>query len=290
MKKIAKCLLFLLFLIIFMILGIFIFIIITIQSVLNPDIIDLKNLNLYNNQYEVFDNQNRLISTNSKSGQTTIDIADLPNFVPQAFVSIEDKSFYEHSGLNFRRIVKAGINNLFSGYAKEGASTITQQLIKNIYLNNEKTLTRKIQEAYLALKLEQEYSKEEILNTYLNVIYFGNGAFGIENASQTYFGKSAKELEIHEVATLAGIIKSPKTYSPTQNPQNCLSRRNLVLKNMLDDKVISEESYQKAIKFDLGVQKTLSNDNDYITEILYAVRLAFGSAYYMRIRKHVSVR
>lgn len=268
MKKIAKYLLIVLCLLILFILSICVYVFITIQSVKDPNIIDLKNLSLYNNQYEIFDSENQRISTNSKSGQKTIEINTLPAFVPQAFVSIEDKSFFQHNGLNLKRIIKAGFTNLMSGSFKEGASTITQQLIKNIYLNNEKTLTRKIQEAYLALQLENKYNKNEILETYLNVIYFGNGAFGIENASKTYFGKSACELTLPESATLAGIIKSPKTYSPISNFTQCAKRRNLVLKNMLDDEVISEIEYQRAIQTELKLCDNLGSRDDYINEIL----------------------
>ena len=154
----------------------------------------------------------------------------MPEYVPKAFISIEDKKFYNHNGLNYGRIIKAGVKNIFSGSTKEGASTITQQLIKNTHLTSEKTMTRKIQEAYLALKLEKQYTKSQILETYLNVIYFGNSAYGLESASQTYFDKSAKDLTIAESATLAGLIKSPRTYSPLHNPEKCKSRRDLVLK------------------------------------------------------------
>ncbi len=268
MKKIAKCLFLLLFLFILTIFGLIIYIVITIQSVSNPDIIDLKNLNLYNSQYEIFDSENQQISTNSKNGQKTIKLSQLPEFVPQAFISIEDKTFYKHNGLNWGRIARAGITNIFSGYAKEGASTITQQLVKNIYLNSEKTITRKIQEAYLSLKLEQNYTKEEILETYLNVIYFGNGAFGIENASQTYFKKSAKDLTLSEASTLAGVIKSPKVYSPIKNPDKCKIRRNLVLQNMFDDGFISEKEYLDSKNSDLTINTNIATSDDYIQEIL----------------------
>lgn len=268
MKKIAKCFLILFLLVVLIILSAGIYVIVTIRQISNPDIINLDNLNLYNNQYEIYDSENKHISTNSIAGQKTIEIESVPDFVPQAFVSIEDKTFYQHSGLNYGRIIKAGVTNLLSGYAKEGASTITQQLIKNIYLTNEKTLSRKIQEAYLALKLEQGYPKEKILETYLNAIYFGNGSFGIESAAQNYFGKSAASLTLPEAATLAGIIKSPKTYSPIFNPQNCLERRNLVLKNMLDDKVITEPEYLAATQAELKTSDNLNNFDDYIQEIL----------------------
>jgi len=268
MKKIAKCLLSLLILTIIVIIGVILYIVFTIRAIRDPEILSLSSFNLYNNQYEIYDTDNNLMSTNSKNGQATLKLSDLPKYVPQAFVSIEDKNFFNHNGLNYGRIIKAGFNNLFAGYAKEGASTITQQLIKNIYLSNEKTLSRKIQEAYLATKLEDKHSKEEILETYLNVIYFGNGAYGIENASNVYFNKSARNLTLSESATLAGIIKSPKSYSPTGNPKNCLSRRNLVLKNMLADGKISNKEFENALKQKLSVNSGVSTNYNYTETVL----------------------
>lgn len=230
MQKVTK-IFFLVFLIFFcIIIATGIYIIVTISKIDNLEALNLDGMNLLNTQIQIYDNEENQILTASATGQQTTNLAELPNYVGDAFVSIEDKTFYSHNGLNYVRIAKAGVKNMLSGYAKEGASTITQQLIKNIYLTNEKTLSRKVQEAYLAIKLEQKYPKEKILETYLNVIYFGNGAFGIENAARSFFDKPARELTLAESATLAGIIKSPKTYSPTQNKEKCLERRNLVLK------------------------------------------------------------
>lgn len=268
MKKFAKCCIFLLCIVLIIVLAATIFVIITIGKIPDKNILDLHSLSLYNSQYEIFDAQNQHISSNSSFGKETVALSTLPQYVPDAFVSIEDKTFYQHNGLNVGRIVKASVTNLFSGYAKEGASTITQQLIKNIYLSKEKTMSRKIQEAYLALKLEKKYSKEEILETYLNAIYFGNGAFGIENASKSYFGKSATQLTLGESAILAGLIKSPKYYSPIHNPDNCLTRRNLVLKNMLADGKITESQYSEAVESPIEVAQNSNYNNDYIEEIL----------------------
>ena len=119
-------------------------------------------------------------------GNPSINLDELPQYTIDAFLCIEDKNFYQHNGLNVPRIIRASFNNIISGYAKEGASTITQQLIKNTHLTQEKTLSRKIREAYLALQLEQQFSKDQILSTYLNMLYFGHGIYGIENASATF--------------------------------------------------------------------------------------------------------
>ncbi len=246
MKKIATISIVFVCIILFLIICILLYVGIVISQTEGGTNLNIAKLNNYQAQVKIYDKNEKEFITTSTKGNNVISLQDLPKYTPQCFISIEDKKFYEHNGLNVGRIMKACIKNIFSGYAKEGASTITQQLIKNTHLNSEKTLSRKIQEAYLAIKLEQEYNKQEILETYLNVIYFGNGSYGIENATQNYFGHSAKDLTLAESATLAGLIKSPKKYSPIFNKENCISRRNLVLKNMLDDNKISPTEYETA--------------------------------------------
>ena len=261
MSKIAKIFLILFCIGVVLILSIFTYVAIVISQAGDIVSLDIAKLNSLNSQVKIYDQNDTEILSTSANGNQTIELADLPPFVSQAFISIEDKQFYTHHGLNFGRIIKAGIKNLMSGYAKEGASTITQQLIKNTHLSNEKTLARKIQEAYLATKLEKKYSKDDILETYLNVIYFGNGAYGIESAAQSYFGHSAKELTLDESAILAGLIRSPRTYSPILNPENCINRRNLVLKNMLGDKIIDNSTYEEVIKKPLTLNVTQNSNN-----------------------------
>ena len=262
MSKIAKFFLILFCIMAFVFLAIFTYVAIIISQAGGTVNLDIAKLNSYNSQVKIYDCNNNELVTTSTNGNKTISLSELPDYVPQAFISIEDKQFYKHNGLNIGRIFKAGLKNLISGYAKEGASTITQQLIKNTHLSNEKTLSRKIQEAYLAIQLEKKYDKDDILETYLNVIYFGNGAYGIESAAQNYFGHSAKELTLDESAILAGLIKSPKTYSPILNPDNCIKRRNLVLKNMLDDEIINKADYESAVSKTLSLTPNISaNDN-----------------------------
>ncbi len=261
MSKIAKV-----FIIIFVIgmvlmLSVFTYVAIVISQAGETTSLNIAKLNSLNSQVKIYDQSGVEIVSTSATGNETIELEELPSYVPQAFISIEDKKFYSHHGLNYGRIIKAGIKNLFSGYAKEGASTITQQLIKNTHLTNEKTLTRKIQEAYLATQLEKKYSKDDILETYLNVIYFGNGAYGIESASQNYFGHSAKDLTLDESAILAGLIRSPRTYSPILNPETCINRRNLVLKNMLDDQIIDEDTYNNSITKPLKLELSQNENN-----------------------------
>lgn len=172
----------------------------------------------------------------------------LPDCVGNAFVAVEDKRFYEHHGIDTKRIFGALWHNLTSFSFKEGASTISQQLIKNTHLSSEKTINRKLKEMKLARALEKKYSKEEILSMYLNSIYFGHSAFGIENAAQYYFGIHASQLNAAQSAMLAGIVRSPNRYSPFRDAQRCLSRRDLVLSLMNKQGYLSEEEYAAALQ------------------------------------------
>lgn len=195
---------------------------------------------------EIFDNSNRAIKDENMFNTSYIKESELPSHVKDAFISIEDKTFYQHNGVNYKRIAKAMVNNVKSMNLKEGASTISQQLIKNTHLSSEKTFERKIKEVALTKKLEKQFSKDEILEQYLNVIYFGSNCYGIEKASNYYFSKSAHDLTLEEASALAGLIKSPAKYSPISNPQNCIERRNLVLSEMEKDGKITTQEYMKA--------------------------------------------
>lgn len=194
---------------------------------------------------EMFDNNGNVLKANKAN--MVVDIEKLPKYVKDAFISIEDKKFYSHKGLNYKRMVASLINNIKSGYVKEGGSTISQQLIKNTHLNSEKTLSRKLKEIVLTKKLEKNFSKDDILETYLNVIYFGNNSYGLENASYNYFGKSSSELSLNEVCCLAGLIKAPTKYSPILNYENSFNRKNLVLSEMKKDGKITKEEYEENI-------------------------------------------
>lgn len=188
-----------------------------------------------------------------RSGRDKIDVSKLSANTINAFISIEDKNFFSHKGINVKRIIKSGLDNIFARKVIAGGSTITQQLVKNKFLSKDKTLKRKVQEIYLSLKLEKKNSKEEILSAYLNEIYYGSGAYGIEDASYRYFSKGASDLNLTESCVLAGCINSPSYYSPISNMENCLQRRNLVLKEMLKDEYISENEYYSATSEDVKV-------------------------------------
>ena len=204
----------------------------------------------------------------SSSLKKNLSFNEIPKDTINAFISIEDKDFYKHHGVNYKRIVKATLKNLVTLSFKEGASTITQQLIKNTHLTSEKTLKRKFNEILLARTLEKNLTKDEIITAYLNAIYFGNGTFGINEASQRYFSKNVEDLTLSESATLAGIIRSPKTYSPIIHPDASIKRRNLVLREMYKDKKITKEELDNAInsELNLNINKNFLGYNDYYNE------------------------
>jgi penicillin-binding protein 1A len=164
---------------------------------------------------------------------------ELPNYFVDAILSTEDRRFYDHSGVDIRGTLRAATKNARFGGVVEGGSTISQQLAKNLFLSPEQTYTRKIREALLALWLEGHYSKEEILSLYLNRIYLGAGAYGVESAALTYFGKSARDVTLAEAAMLAGLPKAPSTYAPTQNPKGAERRAGVVLDNLLETNAVT---------------------------------------------------
>jgi 1A family penicillin-binding protein len=190
----------------------------------------------------IYDRNGELVGRLFVENRTPIALGDIPVHLRQAVVAIEDHRFYLHHGVNPVSIGRALVRNLQSGRVVEGGSTITQQLAKNLFLTPERTLTRKIKELVLTLKLEMRYSKNELLAKYLNVIYLGHGTYGVEAAAQSYFQKPASELTLAESAMLAGLIRSPENYSPYVNPERAEERKNLVLDRMLDYNMIDGET------------------------------------------------
>ena len=172
----------------------------------------------------------------------------MPRFLKAALVATEDRKFYKHSGVDLKGIARAIIKDIKAGEFVEGASTITQQLSKTLFLTPRKTLVRKIKEAILAFQLERRYTKDEILELYFNQVYFGSGAYGVQSAAKIFFGKPVEDLSLAECALVAGMPKSPSRYSPLVNPDLAIKRRNIVLKQMRDTNIISEPAYQQALK------------------------------------------
>ncbi len=185
-------------------------------------------------------NGNAIYTTLSEERRIPVTIDKIPKHVQRAFIAIEDNRFYEHSGIDYRGTARALVSTL-SGSEVQGGSTITQQLAKNAFLTQERSITRKIKEAFIAKELEHKYTKDEILTMYLNQIYFGQGAYGIESASMYYFGKHVQYLDIAEAATLAAIPKSPNYFNPFENPQESKKRQELVIDQMIKYGFITSE-------------------------------------------------
>ncbi len=240
MKKILKVFIMIFGCLLILLLGLTIYInVITAKVNLNID-----KLVSFDRSISFYDDNGTLLSEQS-NGINLIEINSILPHTQNAFVSIEDKRFYKHNGVDYKGLLRALLNNVKSFSFKEGASTISQQLIKNTHLSNEKTLNRKILELKLSKQLEKKYSKKQILEKYLNTIYFGENCYGIKNASKLYFNKNVNDLTINESAMLAGIIKAPSFYSPYKNYQKCMQRKDVVLKQMFSQGYITKEQFNE---------------------------------------------
>lgn len=195
----------------------------------------------------IYDRNGVLIDSIYKEKREIIPISEVSDNVKKAFISIEDKNFYNHYGINIQRNIMSLFINLTQGRAVQGASTITQQLAKNAFLTNEKKLSRKVKEVLIAFKIESLYTKDEILEKYLNEIYFGGGAYGIKAASRQFFRKLPSELNIAESALLAGVPNRPEKYNPRRRLDNALKRAHSIIYSMYQDGVITKEEYEKAM-------------------------------------------
>ena len=208
---------------------------------------DLKTIHKMNERSVIFDHEGKYYSRLAGENREVVPFDKVSNFFINALISREDTRFYKHHGVDPIGVARAVVRNLFLGGFREGASTITQQLARNSFPLGGKNLHRKFIEAALAFRIETELSKEEILEGYVNRIYFGSGTYGIEAASQTYFGKSAAKLNLQESGALAGLIRSPNRFSPLNNPEGCIRERNTVLGRMLYLGLVSNMEYEEAI-------------------------------------------
>jgi penicillin-binding protein 1A len=194
---------------------------------------------------------------------------NIPDNVKNAFIAVEDQRFYSHPGVDVIGILRALYRNIRARDIVEGGSTITQQLARMLFLDRERTISRKIKEAIITTKIERLYTKDEILGMYLNQTYFGTRAYGIEAAAQTYFGRSVNDLSIAEAALLAALPRAPSLYSPFRNPERALSRRNIVLRRMLDNGFISREEHERALAESLPVRPNFRRyEAPYFIELL----------------------
>jgi len=194
----------------------------------------------------IFDQHNKVASKVAASNIEGVSIKQIPDHLIEAVISTEDQRFYKHDGINYFAIAKAFVQNTLSGDIVAGGSTLTQQLAKNAFLSQERTYTRKFKELILTKRIEQKYSKDEIMERYLNQIYFGEGAWGIQRAAQTYFGKDVSDLSLSESAMMAGLIKAPSVLSPFKDMEKSVQRRNVVLSLMEKEGYISKKQMEKA--------------------------------------------
>lgn len=203
---------------------------------------------------------NEMTSASLSARRKSVRLEDLKPDTVNAFIASEDRAFFKHRGLNYGRMLKALATNLTSQSFKQGASTISQQLIKNTHLSSDKTIRRKLNEIKLTKKLEKRYSKDQILEMYLNTIYFGHNCYGLESAAEFYFGTTADKLTLEQSATVAGVLTSPNNFSPFKNPEKCLLKRNIVLKCMNECGYISNRQYAEAAASPLSATRTAESD------------------------------
>ncbi len=209
----------------------------------------------------IYDKNNNVVDVLEVDSRDAVKLEDVSPYVKEAFMAIEDKKFYSHHGLHFKGIIRAVLTNFLKGKATQGGSSITQQLAKNAFLTPERTFSRKVKEAILTYQIERTYTKDEILERYLNEIYFGSGSYGIKNAADQYFRKDPKDLNIAEAALLAGIPNRPTKYDPNRSLDNALHRQQIILKEMFEDGRITKEEYEEALayKFELENEENVKN-------------------------------
>lgn len=229
---------------------------------------------------ELYDGQGRVIGTFALQRRVVAAYDDYPEVLRNALVSIEDKDFYQHSGINFWRIAGAAYRDIESGGKVQGASTLTMQLARNLFLSPDRSFHRKVQEALLAIQIERRFTKPQIFTLYANQIFLGHGAYGFEAASEYYFGKPAKQLKLEEAALLAGLPKAPQYYSPIAHADRAQKRRNLVLNAMLEDGKITaaQAADAKAKPIQLNLQKDPNSlAPNFVEEIRRYLETRYGS-------------
>ncbi|MBO6959297.1 MAG: transglycosylase domain-containing protein [Prochlorococcus marinus CUG1438] len=210
--------------------------------------------------YVILSSKNKVISKLSRKFEIDDSEQKVPISFKHSFISSEDKRFYKHNGIDFKSISRAFLRNIKSGYVKEGGSTITQQVARLLFLNNDLSFQRKIKELFISLLIEFKYDKNQILKLYLNNIYLGSGAYGVNEASQIYFGKFVEELTLSEIALITGLAPAPSIYSPYQNIELAVKNRNKILESMFLDGYISLENKNKAIKEKINLNYQTPNN------------------------------
>ncbi|WP_459501569.1 transglycosylase domain-containing protein [Bacillus sp. C1] len=224
----------------------------------------------------IYDANKEVAAKLSSSKAEGIKRKDIPDSMIQAVVAVEDKEFFSHHGIDYSGIISALLKNITAGKVVAGGSTITQQLAKNVFLTQERTFSRKFKEYFLTKKIERTYTKDEIIEMYMNQIYFGEGAWGVKKAAKTYFDKEVKNVTIAEAATIAGLIKAPSTYSPYKNFNKSIERRNVVLALMKEQGYITEQQYKQEKEAGLVLRRGVEDNykGQYSQYVDYIVREA----------------
>ena len=249
----------------------------------SKDLPDVRQLKVYQPSTitQIYSNSDEKIAEFYIEKRIIVELENIPLALKQATLAVEDSNFYYHFGIDPKAIFRAFITNMKAGHVVEGGSTITQQLTKTMFLSRERTLPRKIKEAILAVRLELIFTKDEILEMYLNQIYYGHGTYGVEAAARNYFGKSVKELTIAECAMIASLPKAPNNYSPYKNLRRARKRRNHVIRRMANISFINQEEARLALQedFHLGkVEKMLNKAPYFVEHIRRILEEKFGSS------------
>lgn len=234
---------------------------------------------------KVYDDQDSLLTEFFIERRELTNLSEVPEYLKKGFICIEDKTFYKHWGVDVRAIFRAILNNITHLRAAQGFSTITMQLARNMFLTQEKTILRKLKEIALAVRIERAYTKDEILERYLNQVNFGQGRYGVATAARYYFNKDVSDLNLSESALLVALPKSPEYLSPYRYPERTKARRDLVLKQMLKDHIISEIEYNKAVNSPLNIverKKSYTTGEYFIEEIRRYLELKYGAEFLYR--------
>src|SRR5881394_1891851 len=246
-----------------------------------PNLPELNALTAYQPKIplRIYSADGTLIGEFGEERRAVVAIADVPPQLKHAIIAAEDERFYQHPGIDYIGVLRAAYTNLVYGGRRQGASTITMQVARNFFLSSEKTLTRKLYEALLAFKIEHSLNKEQILELYVNQIYLGQRAYGFGAASQTYFGKSLDQLNLGEIAMLAGLPKAPSLYNPIANPQRAKLRQAYVLRRMSELGHIAASQYEEALKAPLRARREVSEYSVHAEYLAEMVRQALAEHY-----------
>lgn len=220
----------------------------TIYFIIEPKLPSIKNSESYklDTPLKIYSQDHKLIAEFGESKREPLPFKQIPKMMTFAIISAEDSRFYQHPGVDYQGLIRAAINLAATGKKGQGGSTITMQVARNFFLSRKKTYTRKIREIFLALKLERHFSKEKILELYLNKIFLGHRSYGIATAAKTYYGKPINELKLHQFAMLAGLPKAPSKFNPITNPERSTIRRNYILRRMFELGYINLKAFKQA--------------------------------------------